>query len=113
MFPTLYLLLAVYWDTTSARNKAVRTMKTSRMITITSSTKEGAHSTSEYWIGGKLPVPLHGLENFVINSGENINSITVDASDKTYTISIARFISPGDEYASARSNPGGLAEVEP
>ncbi len=79
-------------------------MQTSRMITITSSTKEGAHFTSEYWMGGKLPAPLRGLENFVLNSGENINSITVDASDKTYIIRIARFIQPGDEYAHAIGN---------
>ena len=83
-------------------------MKTTRMITITSSTKEGTHFTSEYWIGGKLPPPLKGLENYILNSGENINSITVDASDKTYTIKIARFLQPGDEYAGL--TPGALAE---
>jgi len=78
------------------------------MITITSSTKDNNHFTSEYWLGGKLPAPLRGLENYVLNSGENVNSITVDASDKTYTIKIARFIQPGDEYAGLA--PGELAE---
>ena len=71
----------------------------SRMISITSSTKSGNHFTSEYWLGGKLPAPLRGLENFVLNSGENVRSISVDADDKIYTIRIARFLAPGDEYS--------------